>query len=106
MEKEFEPIEEYIYWIYSNIALAHSAVRNNHNKYSGIDYIIRSCIYKGLCTGSMSIGSLYDDEKVKLDTSAYCHCGTEGALSLSHLISRKHGGSDSGANIVYACEKC
>ena len=105
-QKEFETLEEYIYWIYSNIALAHSALKSNRNEYATIDYMIRAKLYKGLCTGTMAIRSLYDDEKIKLKTNVCCYCGKQEALSLDHLVPRKKGGDDSGDNIVYACQKC
>ncbi len=105
-QKNFQTIREYLYWIYSNLALAHVALKNGHNEYERTDFMIRAKLYKGLCDGKMSIASLYDDEKQKLNTSVCCYCGTQGTLTLDHLIPRKADGSDSGDNIVYACKKC
>lgn len=88
------------------MALAHVALKNGHSSYERIDFMIRAKLFKGLCDGKMSIASLYDDEKQKLNTSVCCYCGAQVPLSLDHLIPRKTGGSDSGENIVYACKKC
>lgn len=103
---KFKTIKEYLYWIYANIALAHVALKNNHINYERTDYMIRAKLFKGLCTGTMNIASLYDDEKEKLKMNICCYCGAKEKLTLDHLIPKKLCGSDTGDNLVYACQKC
>ncbi len=103
---DFKTLGEKLYWIYANIAMAHVALDHNHSKYQRLDYMVRARLYKGLCTGTMRIGTLYDDEKEKLGNDICCYCGSGDKLTLDHLIPRKNGGTDSGDNIVYACRKC
>jgi len=105
-EKTFETLGEKLFWAYANVGLAHVALQNNHSEYQQIDYMVRARLYKGLCGGTMKIGTLYDDEKEKLNNNTCCYCGATGELSLDHLIPRKSGGTDSGDNIIYACKKC
>lgn len=105
-KKEFKTLGEKLFWIYANVGLAHVALKNNHSEYQQIDYMVRAKLYKGLCSGTMKIATLYDDEKEKLDNNKCCYCGAYGKLSLEHLIPRKSGGADSGDNIIYACKRC
>ena len=105
-EKQFTTIREYLYWCYSNMAMAHVALKNEHIKYEKIDYMIRAKLYKGLCCGTMEIASLYDDERYKLNNNCCNYCGNYENLSLDHLIPRFSGGNDTGNNLVYACKKC
>lgn len=105
-KKEFETIEQYFFWCYSNMAMAHAALSNNHIRYEQLDYMIRSKLYKGLNCGTMHIHSIFDDEKYKLNNIRCCYCGGTDRLSLDHLIARKNGGTDTGDNLVYACKNC
>ncbi len=59
-------IGESLHWSYANLAMAHAAVTKNCSKYDRIHFMIRSKLFKGLQTGSMSIGPLAEDEKLKL----------------------------------------
>ncbi len=104
--REFMTIREFMYWNYSNVAMAHFALENSHLQYDTSCYIIRAKLFKGLCTGEMHISTVYDDEKYKLKNHCCCYCGTLHNLSLDHLIPRNVGGSDAGDNLVYACKKC
>lgn len=55
----------------------------------------------------MSIGSLADDERLKmLLPQACCYCASRDWLSVDHLISTKRGGADTGDNLVWACRSC
>lgn len=104
---EPKTVQEQIFWSYANLAMAHSAVSDNATKYSRIHYIVRARLYKGLTNGTMSIRSIIDDEKIKINQGghcAYCHA-TEG-LSADHLIPKYRGGEDSAENIVCACRAC
>ena len=96
-----------LFWSYSNLAMAHSAVSSQCDKYSVVHYKIRAKLYKGLVEGRMNIGTLFDDEKVKLKSgSVCCYCGSEEKLSIDHIFPRAIGGSDSGDNLVYSCQSC
>lgn len=100
-------IGESLYWSYSNLAMAHAAVSKQATAYGRLHYMIRARLYKGLCDGSMSIGSLLDDERLKLILpQACCYCGTRDSLSLDHLFASKFGGQDTGDNIVWSCRPC
>lgn len=105
-KKEFSTIGEYFYWIYSNMSMAHVALQCNHMVYERSDFMIRSRLYKGLCSGKMNIHSLYDDEKTKLNTHSCCYCGSLQKLSIDHLIPRKMGGTDCADNLIYCCKSC
>ncbi|OKX82934.1 HNH endonuclease [Corynebacterium glutamicum] len=69
--------------------------------------MIRAKLTKGLKTGTMSMGSLFDDEKYKLTNENRCtYCGTEESLTLDHFVPRIIGGLDTGDNLVPACRSC
>lgn len=69
--------------------------------------MIRARMFKGLSTGTMSMRSLYDDEKVKFKyPQACCYCGAAERLSIDHLIPRIRGGEDHSDNLVWACRSC
>ena len=99
-------IGEYLYWRYANLAMADAALHAGREAYTRTDYMIRARLYKGLCSGTMSISSLYQDEAEKLKVQRCAYCGRTEELTLDHLISRFSGGSDSGDNLVYACKSC
>ena len=54
-KKEFSLLSEYLYWSYANLAMAHSAVDKNAEKYIQINYIIRARLFKGLMQQTMNI---------------------------------------------------
>jgi len=102
-----QTVGKLLYWSYANLAMAHAAVEEGHEKYGRLGYIIRSRLDKGLRTGSMRIGSILDDEKLKMKLPQCCaYCGSTSNLSIDHLIPRKLGGVDSGDNAVWACRSC
>lgn len=102
-----ETLGEVLYWAYSNLAMAHAAVDEGATKYSRVHFIIRSRLYAGLRNGTMNVGSLADDERVKMVLDKMCcYCGGKKTLSLDHLIPRSRGGSDSGDNLVWSCRSC
>lgn len=94
-KKEFRTIREYFYWCYSNMAMAHVALKNSHKEYETLDYMIRAKLYKQLCSGNMNISTLYDDEKYKLSNICCCYCGCTEHLTLDHLVPKFSGGEDS-----------
>ena len=75
-KKEFNIVKELLYWSYSNLAMAHTAVDKNQNKYAPFNYMIRAKLFKGLMDGSMNVRTIFDDEKIKL---------LSGAVSYTHL---------------------
>lgn len=100
-------IGESLHWSYANLAMAHSAVSTQTAAYLKLHYMIRARLYKGLRSGSMGIGSVLDDERLKLILpQACCYCGGRDALSLDHLFASKVGGLDTGDNIVWSCRSC
>ena len=100
-------IREFIAVSYSNLAMAHVALKDNSKKYKRLHYIIRRRLYNGLITGTMSMRSLYDDEVEKLKNPQNCtYCGSIDRLSVDHLIPRIKGGPDEAYNLVLACRSC
>ncbi len=102
-----ETVAEKIYWSYSNLAMAHSAVSKNQKSYDRFNYMIRSRLFKGLATGTMSMRTIFDDEKIKLKTGQICnYCGSTENLSLDHILPKKYGGEDNAENLIFACKTC
>lgn len=92
---------------YGNLAMAHYAVGRGDQSYSRTAYMIRARLTNGLRSGSMSMSSMFDDEKLKLRSGHRCsYCGGEGSLALDHLIPRQAGGLDTGDNLLQACRAC
>ncbi len=105
--KKSDALRKLIYWSYSNLAMAHSAVKNNQVNYEKINFIIRTRLFNGLTDGSMNIKSLFEDEKIKLQTGQICnYCGSEKKLALDHIFPQAKGGLDIGDNLIYACKTC
>ncbi|MEA3643651.1 MAG: HNH endonuclease signature motif containing protein [Lamprobacter sp.] len=76
-------------------------------KYAQVNYIIRAKLYKGLMDDKMCIGSIFQDEKIKINQGNICsYCGSAGPLALDHVIPRFIGGEDKGDNLIYACRSC
>ena len=100
-------IGELLHWSYANLAMAHAAVTRGAAKYGRPDWIVRSRLYKGLRQGTMHIGPLADDERLKMILpQACCYCGASSSLAADHLIPRKRGGPEAGDNLVWACRPC
>ncbi|MCF7989355.1 MAG: HNH endonuclease [Thiohalocapsa sp.] len=100
-------MKELLYWSYACLAMAHSAVSKEQERYAQVNYIIRAKLYKGLMDGTMDVGSIFQDEKVKISQGDICsYCGGAGPLALDHVIPRFSGGQDRGDNLIYACRKC
>ncbi|HEY3377001.1 MAG TPA: HNH endonuclease [Armatimonadota bacterium] len=107
MKREIETVGEYLYWSYANLAMAHAALSHEVEKYGRLHYTIRTKLYNGLCNGTMRVGPLADDERLKLVIPQACsYCGSRQHLAVDHLIPRKHGGEDRGDNLVWACRTC
>ncbi|HWK35212.1 HNH endonuclease signature motif containing protein [Sphingomonas sp.] len=96
-----------IAWSYANLARAHAALSAGRIEYIRTDHIIRARLFSGLRSGRMSIGSLYDDERLKMLADRACaYCANTERLTMDHLIPRIRGGGDEGANLVLACGRC
>ncbi len=107
IKREFKTVKERLFWSYANLAMAHTAVEKNQEKYIKFNYMIRSKLYKGLCNNTMNVRTLFDDEKIKLLLGQKCsYCGSEENLALDHIFPKKYGGKDTGDNLIYACRKC
>ena len=92
---------------YANLAMAHKAVADGDTKYGRVHFMIRARLRKGLMTNTLSMKSLFDDERLKLTRERACtYCGATTKLSADHLIASSRGGADSGDNLVWACRSC
>jgi hypothetical protein len=60
-----QTVREQIAWSYANLARAHAALMDGSDHYTRNHHIIRSRLFSGLLSGRMSIGSLYDDERLR-----------------------------------------
>ncbi|NLB62895.1 MAG: HNH endonuclease [Fibrobacter sp.] len=105
--KKYETVAELIYYSYANLAMAHTAVDREQDKYASFNFMIRARLFKGLKTGKMNMRSIFDDEKIKLQTGSICnYCGASDNLSLDHIFPKKFGGTDDAENLIYACRSC
>jgi len=106
-KKERTLVKEVLYWSYANLAMAHAARTDGAKGYKTHHYMIRSKLYKGLLNGTMNIGSILDDERIKMNLPQCCsYCGAVDHLSIDHLIPKARGGHESGDNAVWACRRC
>ena len=106
-KKKLITVKEIIYWSYANLAMAHTAVDKEQEKYTRFNYMIRAKLFKGLNNGTMNMRSLFDDEKIKLQTGQICnYCGSNSNLALDHIFPKKYGGTDDAENLIYACKSC
>jgi len=106
-KKERTLVKEVLYWSYANLAMAHATVTDGAESYKTKRYMIRSRLNAGLLNGTMNIGSLLDDEKIKMVLpKCCCYCGSLNQLSIDHLIPKSKGGDESGDNAVWACRRC
>ena len=106
-EKDIKLVKELLFWSYANLAMAHTAVDKNQEKYAVFNFMIRARLFKGLMNDTMNIRTLFDDEKIKLTSGNKCsYCGSTDNLALDHIFPQKLGGKDTGDNLIYACKKC
>lgn len=106
-KQKIETVREQIYWSYANLAMAHTAVEKNQVKYGVFNYMIRAKLFKGLKTGIMNMRTIFDDEKIKLQTGGICnYCGNSEKLALDHIFPKRFGGKDDAENLIYACRSC
>jgi hypothetical protein len=106
-KQKIEVVRELIYWSYANLAMAHMALEKKHEKYEMINYMIRAKLFKGLKDGTMNMRTIFDDEKIKLQTGQICnYCGSSEKLALDHIFPQKFGGKDDAENLIFACKSC
>jgi hypothetical protein len=106
-KQKITTVRELIYYSYANLAMAHSAVSKGQEKYGTFNFMIRAKLYKGLKEGTMNMRTIFDDEKIKLQTGQVCnYCGATEKLSLDHIFPQKYGGQDNADNLVFACRTC
>lgn len=102
-----ETVRELIYYSYANLAMAHAAVDKKQEKYGMLNFMIRAKLFKGLKDGTMNIRTIFDDERVKLQTGQICnYCGSTEKLALDHIFPLKYGGLDNAENLIFACRTC
>lgn len=100
-------VREQLAWSYANLARAHAALEDGVTNYLQIHHIIRSKLYRGLITESLSMRSLFDDERLKMTASQACYyCGSKLNLAVDHMIPRLKGGPDEADNLIWACRAC
>ncbi len=106
-KQQIETVQEMIYFSYSNLAMAHTAVAKKQEKYGAFNFMIRSRLFKGLKAGTMNMRTIFDDEKIKLQTGQICnYCGSTDNLILDHIFPKKLGGQDDAENLIFACKSC
>lgn len=107
MKESIRTIRQLVCWSYANLAMAHSAVKDGVTEYGRVNFMIRAKLYKGLLDGTMQMGSMLDEEKVKLNTGLVCvYCGKSEDLTIDHLLPKIRGGANSADNSVFACRNC
>jgi hypothetical protein len=107
MARSRSTVGELLYWCYANLAMAHAALDGGATAYGRQHYMVRARLLKGLTDGTMDVGSLVEDDRLKIALPrACCYCGAEGRLSIDHLIPASRGGPESADNIVWACGPC
>ena len=107
MASEKNTVGERLFWSYANLAMAQMATEEGHASYIQIHYMVRSRLYKGLTTGTMSVGSLMLDQKIKMKLPQECiYCASTDHLSIDHVVPSSLGGDDLGDNAIWACRSC
>ncbi len=107
VKRKFETVRELIYYSYANLAMAHTAVDKKQDKYEVFNFMIRAKLFKGLKDGTMNMRTIFDDEKIKLQTGQICnYCGSKDNLALDHIFPQKNGGKDNADNLIFACRTC
>jgi hypothetical protein len=104
---KYETVKEKIFWSYANLAMAHTGIVKQQENYGVFNFMIRAKLFKGLKTGTMNMRTIFDDEKIKLQTGMICnYCGSTKNLALDHIFPKKYGGLDNAENLIFACRTC
>ena len=107
VKSKIETVRHIIYCSYANLAMAHSAIDKKQEKYQVSNFMIRAKLFKGLKDGTMNIRTIFDDEKIKLQTGQICnYCGSSQKLALDHILPLKLGGRDDAENLIFSCKSC
>lgn len=105
--RSLSTVGELLHWCYANLAMAHAALDGGATAYGRHHYMVRARLFNGLTEGTMTVGSLVEDDRLKLVLPrGCCYCGVGGRLSVDHLIPTSRGGQESADNIVWACGPC
>lgn len=106
-KQKIETVRHLIYYSYANLAMAHTAIDKKQEKYEMFNFMIRAKLFKGLKDGTMNMRTIFDDEKIKLQTGQICnYCGSADKLALDHIFPQKLGGKDDAENLIFACRTC
>ena len=106
-KQKIKTVRELIYWSYANLAMAHTAVEKKQKEFGRFNYMIRAKLFKGLKEGTINMRTIFDDEKIKLQTGQICnYCGSNEKLALDHIFPQKYGGKDNAENLIFACRRC
>lgn len=106
-KQKIETVRHLIYYSYANLAMAHTAVDKKQEKYEIFNFMIRAKLFKGLKDGTMNMRTIFDDEKIKLQTGQICnYCGSADKLALDHIFPQKLGRKDDAENLIFACRTC
>ncbi|MHC9538980.1 MAG: HNH endonuclease [Vulcanimicrobiota bacterium] len=106
-KQKIETVRDIIYLAYANLAMADSAVEKKQDRYQVLNFMIRARLLKGLKEGTMNMRTIFDDEKIKVQTGHICnYCGSSENLSLDHIFPQKYGGKDDAENLIIACKSC
>jgi 5-methylcytosine-specific restriction endonuclease McrA len=106
-KQKIETVRHQIYYSYANLAMAHTAIERKQEKYETFNFMIRARLFKGLKDGTMNMRTIFDDEKIKLETGQICnYCGSATMLALDHIFPQKLGGKDDAENLIFACRRC
>ena len=107
MAKVLKTVGELLNWCYANLAMAHAAIDDGSVEYGRLHFMVRARLLNGLTGGTMTVGSLVEDDRLKIALPrACCYCGMAERLSVDHLIPTSRGGLESGDNIVWSCTPC
>jgi hypothetical protein len=102
-------VKEALFWTYANLGMAQAGHIDGSERYGVKHFAIRSRLYYGLLRGTINLGALAKDEKLKMRLPQCCsYCGSidKDHLAVDHLIPLKKGGDDDGDNFVWACRSC
>ena len=87
--------------------MAHAAVEAKAERFNTQHFMIPGRLFKGRRSGQMQLGSLADDERLKMILpQACCYCASRQFLTVDHLIPTSRGGENCGENLVWACRGC
>lgn len=82
-------VRDHITWSYANLGRADAALKDGLVKYSAVQHMIRSKLFKGLKEQTMEMSSLYRDERLKMTVPQVCYYLTVTKTCRSIISSRK-----------------